>query len=347
MRGATASDRVPCARLYFNPRSSCEERQAATSTDLSSLRNFNPRSSCEERHCVGTTRRAIRHFNPRSSCEERLHADNTAVYQLTFQSTLLMRGATRVEKRLDDTARISIHAPHARSDDTDKITRTTVNDFNPRSSCEERRCHAVCMSFLSCISIHAPHARSDHAPGKPWALVYRISIHAPHARSDLRHRADDVAADISIHAPHARSDLVEHLEVMVSRISIHAPHARSDWRAIPRAGHRDTISIHAPHARSDGTWKACYNKPDRFQSTLLMRGATSSIMCRLLRGSNFNPRSSCEERPEQWLVWCNLNAISIHAPHARSDGSGPRIASPLRAFQSTLLMRGATGAGVR
>ena len=302
MRGATASDRVPCARLYFNPRSSCEERQAATSTDLSSLRNFNPRSSCEERHCVGTTRRAIRHFNPRSSCEERLHADNTAVYQLTFQSTLLMRGATRVEKRLDDTARISIHAPHARSDDTDKITRTTVNDFNPRSSCEERRCHAVCMSFLSCISIHAPHARSDHAPGKPWALVYRISIHAPHARSDLRHRADDVAAD---------------------------------------------ISIHAPHARSDGTWKACYNKPDRFQSTLLMRGATSSIMCRLLRGSNFNPRSSCEERPEQWLVWCNLNAISIHAPHARSDGSGPRIASPLRAFQSTLLMRGATGAGVR
>ena len=35
-----------------------------------------------------------------------------------------------------------------------------------------------------------------------------------------------------------------------------------------------------------------------FQSTLLMRGATSSRLTLRARSSNFNPRSSCEERPD-------------------------------------------------
>ena len=57
------------------------------------------------------------------------------------------------------------------------------------------------------------------------------------------------------------------------------------------------ISIHAPHARSD-----------------------LSSRSSLTRTSNFNPRSSCEERhdeqPEKQL---RPRPISIHAPHARSD----------------------------
>ena len=57
-----------------------------------------------------------------------------------------------------------------------------------------------------------------------------------------------------------------------SVISIHAPHARSDEAFVAKKYSND-ISIHAPHARSDtgGTFK---NLPH----------------------SNFNPRSSCEER---------------------------------------------------
>ena len=56
-----------------------------------------------------------------------------------FQSTLLMRGATRPEAGIDDrSCYISIHAPHARSD-IGRISSTRSRFyFNPRSSCEER-----------------------------------------------------------------------------------------------------------------------------------------------------------------------------------------------------------------
>ena len=81
--------------------------------------------------------------------------------------------------------------------------------------------------------------------------------------------------------------------------------------------------------------------------------------------SHFNPRSSCEERPAIDIQREAMQAISIHAPHARSDLRenvcrrkaepisihAPHARSDLTAatgkldeheFQSTLLMRGAT-----
>ena len=99
-----------------------------------------------------------------------------------------------------------------------------------------------------------------------------------------------------------------------------------------------------------------------FQSTLLMRGATTSAIVNLTIG-DFNPRSSCEERPTQYVLFCPVCLfqstllmrgatlsisptripvyISIHAPHARSDLQIWVEALGNR-FQSTLLMRGAT-----
>ena len=56
---------------------------------------------------------------------------------------------------------ISIHAPHARSDQAE--------------AAERERAHQ--------ISIHAPHARSDDEHKVQWVCT-QISIHAPHARSD-------------------------------------------------------------------------------------------------------------------------------------------------------------------
>ena len=237
-------------------------------------------------------------------------------------------------------ARISIHAPHARSDG---YTRELYSES------EE-------------ISIHAPHARSDDDRERRQD-AQRISIHAPHARSDDRlarqscniglfqstllmrgatswsprrqsrryfnprssceERQPMVAPRgveryISIHAPHARSDILNVTPLPGRYISIHAPHARSDIcpglliRLAP-------ISIHAPHARSD------HCRP---------HGDT--------RGNYFNPRSSCEER----LARCRQDAarqvISIHAPHARSDMRSRQSAVRQGGFQSTLLMRGAT-----
>ena len=67
-----------------------------SSSSMSASVHFNPRSSCEERHGAGNGLVDGWHFNPRSSCEERPF--NMLEYLDTvkeFQSTLLMRGATR------------------------------------------------------------------------------------------------------------------------------------------------------------------------------------------------------------------------------------------------------------
>ena len=125
----------------FNPRSSCEERRTIHFCGRPSRCDFNPRSSCEERRLLPLATDCDCDFNPRSSCEERLTMPPAANFGTLFQSTLLMRGATifgavssiavcifqstllmrgatrdEYEKAVND--KISIHAPHARSDNT-------------------------------------------------------------------------------------------------------------------------------------------------------------------------------------------------------------------------------------
>ena len=80
----------------------------------------------------------------------------------------------------------------------------------------------------------------------------------------------------------------------------------------------------------------------RFQSMLLMRGATRWYRMEDRRQPDFNPRSSCEERHFQNDCRGIVQGISIHAPHARSDLFIKIASRILSTFQSTLLMRGAT-----
>ncbi len=125
------------------------------------------------------------------------------------------------------------------------------------------------------------------------------------------------------------------------------------------------ISIHAPRAGSDQmsiiTSKWCW----RFQSTLPVRGATSSYLgksCLDLEfqstlpvrgatvqrqgdgavGEYFNPRSPCGERRRTRRCQRSTARISIHAPRAGSDHRQARPASRQWIFQSTLPVRGAT-----
>ena len=101
------------------------------------------------------------YFNPRSSCEERPRQSAIVQRAMKFQSTLLMRGATGWQQDIQADLHISIHAPHARSDEVSGINIPHgFLHFNPRSSCEERlRIKAPELARI--ISIHAPHARSD------------------------------------------------------------------------------------------------------------------------------------------------------------------------------------------
>ena len=86
-----------------------------------------------------------------------------------FQSTLPMRGATPRRKDAEAALRISIHAPHAGSDQGLGVKTNDKRYFNPRSPCGER--HQIGRIVLaSDISIHAPHAGSDVRFG-PHALT--------------------------------------------------------------------------------------------------------------------------------------------------------------------------------
>ena len=79
----------------------------------------------------------------------------------------------------------------------------------------------------------------------------------------------------------------------------------------------------------------------RFQSTLLMRGATQDQTF----GPNIPDISihAPHARSDSFFVRKRRQAgISIHAPHARSDDVGMGYMRSMTIFQSTLLMRGAT-----
>ena len=152
----------PANRGDFNPRSSCEERRGRLVKWHRRGRYFNPRSSCEERRLSSLVlcRDAdisIHAPHARSDLPTICELIGKDKFQSTllmrgatipggipvrrtcsFQSTLLMRGATKVHSGRCIRRLISIHAPHARSDKRDGGRVFGAQDFNPRSSCEER-----------------------------------------------------------------------------------------------------------------------------------------------------------------------------------------------------------------
>ena len=149
---------------------------------------------------------------------------------------------------------ISIHAPHARSDCFLVLSARSLPNFNPRSSCEERRNFEAgrCLSHNFNPRSSCEERRACLADGTEVFLF----------QSTLLMRGATVDAVLS-HRRRAyfnpRSSCEERLYdlrqlCLSQRISIHAPHARSD-RMVGRQ------SIRLP-----------------FQSTLLMRGATTGTL---------------------------------------------------------------------
>ena len=104
------------------------------------------------------------------------------------------------------------------------------------------------------------------------------------------------------------------------------------------------ISIHAPHARSDERWRRfCTIARRKFQSTLLMRGATTDLRDNRATFLYFNPRSSCEERHAQRVVrgraGTSFQSTLLMRGATRCKYNDAQTCTQ---FQSTLLMRGAT-----
>ena len=165
-----------------------------------------------------------------------------------------MRGATARDPDALLDFIISIHAPHAGSDDPGHRSRADHPYFNPRSPCGERLMKAAGSCSLLEFQSTLPMRGATGRVLCGFRALHPISIHAPHAGSDPSHPVSRMIHTISIHAPHAGSDGGNaQCKRVDGLISIHAPHAGSDGELLPR-----------PHTAG-------------FQSTLPMRGATGSL----------------------------------------------------------------------
>ena len=180
-----------------------------------------------------------------------------------FQSTLLMRGATigltqAVARRLF----ISIHAPHARSDVMCAPHARTAYQFQ---------------STLLMRGATSSHGSASHELTFQSTLLMRGATMSRQSldvlvkfQSTLLMRGATFWGKLSDGAFLFQSTLLmrgatrPHVSLL---LSVH-------------------ISIHAPHARSDKAGVARVMRPGTFQSTLLMRGATDTLP-NLLSGMAF------------------------------------------------------------
>ena len=170
-----------------------------------------------------------------------------------FQSTLPVRGATVPAYPTAHPSAISIHAPRAGSDGP-----------------------GVRAAGASGISIHAPRAGSDEQGHPAQFCTGAISIHAPRAGSDSGSAGADDSHSISIHAPRAGSDIMlGRPPPPMMHFNPRSPCGERLLIAVDLRQHLD-ISIHAPRAGSDREMAAEPLHPKLFQSTLPVRGATSS-----------------------------------------------------------------------
>ena len=146
-----------------------------------------------------------------------------------FQSTLLMRGATLT---LEDKAQlwlISIHAPHARSDQFLVLDIIKILPFQStllmRGATRQRQHRRHSSQFQSTLLMRG--ATRCYYPSCHHSNKFQSTLLMRGATK--RHPKPGKTLCISIHAPHARSDIhYPWPDRRTMRISIHAPHARSD-----------------------------------------------------------------------------------------------------------------------
>ena len=173
----------------------------------------------------------------------------------SFQSTLLMRGATRPLARFSRPTRISIHAPHARSDVSRFSHFCSFTRFQSTLLMRGATVRQVYVAAPRSISIHAPHARSDTSPPDNCPLCQYFN---PRSSCEERH---------SMMAFWKSSSLFQSTLLMRGATGL-------DFIKVGDIA----ISIHAPHARSDFCGASLGLVSDIFQSTLLMRGATPFLL---------------------------------------------------------------------
>ena len=216
-------------------------------------------------------------------------------------------------------------------------------DFNPRSSCEERRIKARTQKMHEQISIHAPHARSDKSPVKLVAVTVLF-------QSTLLMRG---ATGRSSHRLHRRAYFNPRSSCEERRSAVKRSAQTSTRFQSTLLMREATLPVPLPSLRQifqstllmrGATIAEKYGVSINtvFQSTLLMRGATSVMPKDGIYSINFNPRSSCEERPRRARVSISSRNFNPRSSCEERPDRFLSVRCSARLFQSTLLMRGAT-----
>ena len=262
------------------------------------------------------------------------------LFSEVFQSTLPLRGATALQHRSVGVQAISIHAPLTGSDD------------RPPASC-----------VPGAISIHAPLTGSDHllirrlrivkifqstlplrgATGKISSIEGEPDNFNPRSpygeRRHLWHKGRG-RIFISIHAPLTGSDVEADNIAVDIIISIHAPLTGSDGRKTCPTGPAPVFQSTLPLRGATRAFSLPHDQVI-FQSTLPLRGATSERRHRHGSIENFNPRSPYGERlclRRSSAASTNFNPRSPYGE--RQHPTDLKRGDPI--FQSTLPLRGAT-----
>ena len=123
---------------------------------------------------------------------------------------------------------ISIHAPRERSDKNICLKLSESNNFNPRSSWEERQVLfpilLQVLQFQSTLLVRGATIRPDcgNSDGRFQSTLLVRGATSPVISPE------SIDLSISIHAPRERSDRPCKLQKPLRKISIHAPRERSD-----------------------------------------------------------------------------------------------------------------------
>ena len=278
-------------------------------------------------------------FNPRSPYGERLLALRTLQRHYIFQSTLPLRGATRLSGAVCPNSWISIHAPLTGSDG-----------------------HAALLSAAPAISIHAPLTGSDGL-----SLCLRDSVHYFNPRSPYGERRafskrPNSSCRFQSTLPLRGATWYQLANRNRVKISIHAPLTGSDCLiAAPTAGHA-YFNPRSPYGERHIWWPRLglerhfnprspygerppmtYNAVDILWISIhapLTGSDPFRLICKC-RQCYFNPRSPYGERPGIYIRAEELQYFNPRSPY------GERLLA-LRTlqrhyiFQSTLPLRGAT-----
>ena len=141
----------PAHSTNFNPRTPCGVRPGGTFYALY-VRYFNPRTPCGVRPLDGESRSGCSDFNPRTPCGVRPINQLRTAFQIQFQPTHPLRGATGAARLAGSAKPISTHAPLAGCDRfvfSLPVSMVLISTHAPLAGCDSKHAQITPRMFAA------------------------------------------------------------------------------------------------------------------------------------------------------------------------------------------------------